>query len=109
MLAVLSGILTGSRSKGTPDITEQTLSRFSTLAGFAFVLVFASGVINAAIRVTNPADLFGSPYGQLIVAKSLATLVLGGIGFMHRQWVIPPAWQERLHVGPPRAVAACVG
>lgn len=89
MLAVLSGILTGSRGKGTPDITEQTLRRFSSLAGFAFVLVFASGVINAAIRVTNPADLFGSAYGQLIIAKSLATLVLGGIGFMHRQWVIP--------------------
>ncbi|WP_426004491.1 cytochrome c oxidase assembly protein [Paenarthrobacter sp. NyZ202] len=89
MLAVLSGILTGSRTSGTGDITEPTLRRFSSLAGFAFVLVFASGVINAAIRVTSPADLFGSPYGQLILAKSLATLVLGGIGFMHRQWVIP--------------------
>ena len=53
------------------------------------MLVFASGVINASIRITNWADLFGSPYGQLILAKSAATLVLGGIGLMHRQWVIP--------------------
>lgn len=89
MLAVLSGLLTGQRSNASTDITEPTLRRFSSLAGFAFVLVFASGVINAAIRVTSPGDLFGSPYGQLIIAKALATLVLGGIGFMHRQWVIP--------------------
>ncbi|HEU4668452.1 MAG TPA: cytochrome c oxidase assembly protein [Arthrobacter sp.] len=89
MLALLSGILTGPKAATATDITEPTLRRFSSLAGFAFVLVLASGVINASIRVTSWSDLFGSPYGQLILAKSTATLVLGGIGFMHRQWVIP--------------------
>jgi cytochrome c oxidase assembly factor CtaG/putative copper export protein len=89
LLALLSGILTGSKAGAAGDITESTLRRFSSLAGFAFVLVFASGVINASIRITNWGDLFGSAYGQLILAKSAATLVLGGIGFMHRQWVIP--------------------
>ncbi|MBD1594243.1 bifunctional copper resistance protein CopD/cytochrome c oxidase assembly protein [Arthrobacter sp. S1_S22] len=89
MLALLSGILTGPKAAASADITEPTLRRFSSLAGFAFVLVLASGIINASIRITNWADLFGSPYGQLILAKSAATLVLGGIGFMHRQWVIP--------------------
>lgn len=89
LLALLSGILTGPKPGAGADITEPTLRRFSALAGFAFVLVFASGVINASIRITNWADLFGSPYGQLILAKSAATLVLGGIGLMHRQWVIP--------------------
>ncbi len=89
VLALLSGILTGSKPGAAADITEPTLRRFSSLAGFAFVLVFASGVINASIRITSWGDLFGSPYGQLILAKSAATLVLGGIGLMHRQWVIP--------------------
>jgi putative copper resistance protein D len=89
LLALLSGILTGNKAGTTGDITEATLGRFSSLAGFAFVLVFASGVINASIRVTSWSDLFGSSYGQLILAKATATLVLGGIGFMHRQWVIP--------------------
>jgi cytochrome c oxidase assembly factor CtaG/putative copper export protein len=89
MLALLSGILTGPRAAAAGDITEPTLRRFSSLAGFAFVLVFTSGIINASIRITNWGDLFGSSYGQLILAKSAATLVLGGIGFMHRQWVIP--------------------
>ncbi len=89
LLALLSGILAGPKPGAGTDITEPTLRRFSALAGFAFVLVFASGVINASIRVTNWADLFGSPYGQLILAKAAATVVLGGIGLMHRQWVIP--------------------
>ncbi|WP_255768763.1 cytochrome c oxidase assembly protein [Pseudarthrobacter sulfonivorans] len=89
LLALLSGVLAGPKPGTGADITEPTLRRFSALAGFAFVLVFASGVINASIRVTNWTDLFGSAYGQLILAKTAATVVLGGIGFMHRQWVIP--------------------
>ena len=105
MLAVLSGILTGSKAAtqagakagakapaqaGTKaDITEPTLRRFSSLAGFAFVLVFASGVINASIRVTSWHDLVGSAYGQMLLAKAVAALMLGAIGLMHRQWVIP--------------------
>jgi putative copper resistance protein D len=89
MLAALSGILGRSKPGGKTDITETVLRRFSALAGFAFVLVLASGVINASIRLTNWNDLFASDYGQLIVAKAVATLVLGGIGFMHRQWIIP--------------------
>ncbi|WP_461188205.1 cytochrome c oxidase assembly protein [Arthrobacter sp. Z4-13] len=89
MLALLSGILTGPKAGATADITGATLKRFSSLAGFAFALVFASGIINASIRITNWGGLFGSSYGQLILAKSAATLVLGGIGLMHRRWVIP--------------------
>ncbi|WP_307311277.1 cytochrome c oxidase assembly protein [Pseudarthrobacter enclensis] len=89
VLALLSGILAGPKPGAATDITEPTLRRFSTLAGFAFVLVFASGVINASIRVTSWSDLFGSAYGQLILAKTAAAVVLGGVGFMHRQWVIP--------------------
>ncbi len=92
VLALLSGVLAatpGPGVRGSADITEPTLRRFSSLAGFAFALVFASGVVNATIRVSSWGDLFGSAYGQLILAKTAAALVLGGIGLMHRQWVIP--------------------
>jgi cytochrome c oxidase assembly factor CtaG/putative copper export protein len=97
MLALLSNILAAAKTTagGRTDITETTLRRFSALAGFAFVLVFASGVINASIRVTSWGDLFGSAYGQLILAKAAATLVLGGVGLMHRQWVIPQLGSQR--------------
>ena len=89
MLALLSGALTGTAAGGKADITEPALRRFSSVAGFAFVLVFSSGVINSAIRITGWDGLFGSAYGQLILVKATATLVLGGIGLMHRRWVIP--------------------
>ncbi len=81
VLVVVSGVL--------GNITSQTLKRFSALALFAFAGVAGSGVINAAIRITSWHDLFYSPYGQLILAKSAATVVLGVIGYMHRQWIIP--------------------
>jgi len=97
MLAVLSGIL-GSKASGGKDATEQTLRRFSSLAGFAFFLVFASGVVNASIRVTTFQELIGSSYGQLILAKATATLLLGAVGLMHRRWVIPQLGRGGLSV-----------
>lgn len=71
------------------DATEATLRRFSALALFGYVLVVASGVVNALIRLPNLGDLFTSAYGQIILAKTTLAVVLGGIGFMHRQWIIP--------------------
>ncbi|MHA7176548.1 cytochrome c oxidase assembly protein [Arthrobacter sp. Sr24] len=81
VLVVVSGVL--------GKITAQTLKRFSALALFAFVAVAGSGVINGAIRITNWNDLFYSSYGQLILVKFAATVVLGVIGYMHREWIIP--------------------
>ncbi|HEV7169110.1 MAG TPA: cytochrome c oxidase assembly protein [Micrococcaceae bacterium] len=80
-LAVVSGTL--------GKLTGPVLKRFSAMALFAFVVVFASGVVNAAIRITSWNDLFNSSYGQLILVKTAATIMLGCIGYMHRQWIIP--------------------
>ncbi|HET7415073.1 MAG TPA: cytochrome c oxidase assembly protein [Arthrobacter sp.] len=82
---------TGSGQQEAPvttDITAIVLARFSTLAGFAFVLVFASGIINAQVRLGTWGALT-SEYGQLVLVKTFLTLLLGAIGFMHRQWVLP--------------------
>lgn len=79
-LAVVSGKL-GNQ-------TLPVLKRFSALAGFAFVLVVASGVVNASLRITDLGQL-GSQWGLLVTFKTVATLLLGGIGWMHRQWIIP--------------------
>ncbi|WP_438816573.1 cytochrome c oxidase assembly protein [Tersicoccus solisilvae] len=86
-------------------LTGVTLRRFSALAGVAFVLVFASGVVNAAIRLGDWAAL-GSPYGMLVVAKTAATLVLGVFGFAHRRWVLPRFAAGRL--GARRAMGQLV-
>nr|WP_240630353.1 cytochrome c oxidase assembly protein [Specibacter cremeus] len=76
-------------------LTGVVLKRFSALALYAFAGVAASGVVNGAIRVTTWHDLFYSTYGQLLLAKAVATILLGVIGYMHRSWIIPRLGKEK--------------
>ena len=55
-------------SKRLPD----AITRFSTLALWAFVIVGVSGVANASVRLVAWGDVFGSSYGRLVVAKVAA-------------------------------------
>ncbi|WP_006241283.1 cytochrome c oxidase assembly protein [Mycolicibacterium tusciae] len=57
--------------------------RFSLVALWCFVAMALSGVINALVRV-QPADLFDTNYGWLILAKTVALCVLGAIGWLQR-------------------------
>ncbi|TNB75705.1 copper resistance protein CopD [Arthrobacter sp. BB-1] len=68
--------------------TAAVLRRFSSLALFAFILVSASGIINASIRMPLPEGL-ASPYGVLVMAKTAAVIILGIIGYLHRTRLIP--------------------
>lgn len=68
--------------------TAAVLRRFSSLALFAFILVSASGIINASIRMPLPEGLT-SPYGVLVMAKTAAVIILGFIGYLHRTRLIP--------------------
>ncbi|WP_247642484.1 cytochrome c oxidase assembly protein [Brevibacterium aurantiacum] len=74
-------------STSTTLVTKSVIARFSALAGVAFFLVLGSGVINAALRLGEWDGLL-SRYGQLIVIKFSATLLLGAIGFAHRRWAM---------------------
>lgn len=74
-------------STSTTLVTKSVIARFSALAGVAFFLVLSSGVINAALRL-DAWDGLLSRYGQLILIKFSATLLLGAIGFAHRQWAM---------------------
>ncbi|GAA4659706.1 cytochrome c oxidase assembly protein [Arthrobacter cryoconiti] len=85
-LGGLTALVVSGSSLGRDTAT--VVRRYSTLAGFAFVLVFASGIINALIRIDIPGDL-SSDYGRLLLLKTGATVVLGVAGFLHRRWLIP--------------------
>lgn len=65
------------------------LKRYSTLALGGFIVVVLSGIINASVRMNSLAELFTTSYGTLIVSKLFLTLVLGGIGALHRLSLIP--------------------
>ena len=75
-------------SRQLGPITGVVLRRYSALAGFAFALVFLSGVVNASLRITSLAQL-NSEWGALVIFKAAATLLLGVIGLLHRSWIIP--------------------
>jgi cytochrome c oxidase assembly factor CtaG/uncharacterized membrane protein len=58
--------------------------RFSGLALVCWLVLAVTGVVNALVRIPL-ADLFGSTYGALILAKVVALLVLGALGALHRR------------------------
>ncbi|WP_246127539.1 cytochrome c oxidase assembly protein [Amycolatopsis rhizosphaerae] len=57
--------------------------RFSRLALVCWIVMAVSGVINALVRV-SPGDLLTSDYGLLLLAKTVALLVLGVFGQQQR-------------------------
>lgn len=66
------------------------VARYSLLAGWAFGAVAFSGVVNASLRISSPADLV-TPYGILVIVivKATALVLLGVAGAWHRLRVIP--------------------
>ena len=68
------------------DVAAQ---RFSTMAGIAFGVVAASGVVNAWIRLPYLGDLWTTDYGRLIMVKGVLLISLGGFGYLHRKRTLP--------------------
>ncbi|WP_166974879.1 cytochrome c oxidase assembly protein [Brevibacterium atlanticum] len=66
---------------------RSVVERYSTAALIAFCLIVFSGVVNSLLRVHSIDDLM-TPYGEVIIAKVFATVLLGLIGFWHRRFVI---------------------
>lgn len=64
---------------------EVAAARFSQVALWCYVAVGASGVFSVIARLTSLSDLWTSTYGVLIVAKIVAFVLLGYIGYYHRQ------------------------
>ncbi|KGM14882.1 hypothetical protein N867_14475, partial [Actinotalea fermentans ATCC 43279 = JCM 9966 = DSM 3133] len=64
------------------------VARYSSLAGWCFVAVGASGAVNAWIRLGGP-DGLDSTYGGLVLAKIAALATLGAFGWAHRRAVLP--------------------
>ena len=61
-----------------------SVPRFSQLALWAAIAVVVSGTINAWTRL-NFESAWNSTYGYIVIAKSLATIALVGLGYLHRK------------------------
>ncbi|WP_370543942.1 cytochrome c oxidase assembly protein [Frigoribacterium sp. VKM Ac-1396] len=69
-------------------------ARYSALAGWSFVAVALSGVVNVSLRFTGVGDLVTTEYGLLVSAKILVLVLLGVAGALHRRRVIPGLVRE---------------
>ncbi|GAB2675931.1 cytochrome c oxidase assembly protein [Thalassiella azotivora] len=81
----LAGLALLRRSLG--DRFAVAARRFSTLAGWCFALVAASGVLGALVRSGGWSGL-ASAYGLLLGAKVIAIVVLGAAGWVHRRRIL---------------------
>jgi putative copper resistance protein D len=63
------------------------LSRYSSLALMSFVIVAATGIVNASLRVGTFENL-ATPYGILVIVKVLALGALGVFGAVQRRFLI---------------------
>jgi len=64
-----------------------TVNRYSTVAGWCYVLVAVSGVANALIRLGGW-DGLTTRYGALLLVKTVLFVGLGVFGFAHRRWIV---------------------
>lgn len=64
------------------------VSRYSPLALLAFIGVSASGVVSASLRIGGFAELLDTGYGQIVMLKAAALVVLGVFGALWRQRAI---------------------
>ena len=63
------------------------ISRYSTLAMICFVVVAASGIVNASLRVPDLQSLL-KPYGILVLIKVFALCSLGVFGLAQRRFLV---------------------
>lgn len=85
----VGGLITLALSRGTLPSARlaAVLPRYSTIALVCFVVVAASGYLNAAIRVGDLPSLL-TPYGALVLAKVAVIGVLGVFGVWQRRVLI---------------------
>lgn len=96
LVAVL-GLAAGSGPDRLPALAT-AVPRFSRLALVCWAALAVTGVLNALLRIP-PADLLGSGYGALVLAKTASLLVLGVLGSAHRRSSVASAAR-----GEPRAL-----
>ncbi len=75
----------GSRGRELPRAARA----FSAVALGCFVMVGASGVLNAWVRLSSVSEVFTSGYGLIMLGKVIALVALAFFGAAHRRRTLP--------------------
>lgn len=67
---------------------DRPAQRFSVIALVAFALIAISGIANAYTRLESPAQLLGTGYGQVLLAKVTLLIGLAGLAWVMRTRII---------------------
>ncbi|MBN6052747.1 bifunctional copper resistance protein CopD/cytochrome c oxidase assembly protein [Nonomuraea sp. RK-328] len=100
--------------RGEPRLAVAA-ARFSRMALWCYVGVGVSGVFSVVARLSAVSDLWTSSYGVLVVAKIVAFVLLGYVGWWHRQRTLAALAADRPHAftrlagGEALLMAATVG
>ncbi|TCB93407.1 copper resistance protein CopD [Micromonospora zingiberis] len=76
-------------ARGSTADLAVAVRRFSPLALACLVAVGASGLVSAGVRLTGPADVTGTRYGQLLLVKIAVLVAIAVVGLVHRRRAIP--------------------
>jgi putative copper resistance protein D len=71
------------------------LPRFSAIAAGSAGTLAVSGVLTAVARLGSVAQLAGTGYGRVVLAKAAALVVLGVLGWLLRRRVLPAVRDHR--------------
>ena len=88
---------------------------YSTVALGCYVMVAASGLMNAWVRLSSITDLVSTWYGWLVLGKMAALVALGFFGVRHRERTLPAVDAgrrgafRRLAAGEVAIMAAAIG
>lgn len=89
-------VLHAVRGGGHLDVATR---RFSAMATVAFVVMAASGTVNALVRVPI-GQLLSGPYGFVVMAKVLAFAVVGWLGWRQRTVAVTALAADPSNRGP---------
>ncbi|MEV5556534.1 cytochrome c oxidase assembly protein [Nonomuraea wenchangensis] len=96
-------VLAGHAVRREPQL-DVAAARFSRMALWCYAGVGLSGVFALVARLGALSDLWTDEYGLLAVAKIVAFVLLGYVGYWHRQRTL-----TRLQAGEPGAFARLAG
>ena len=82
--------------RGFPDDMRVAVPRFSAAALVCVLAVGVSGVLESVVMLDGWAALLSTDRGHLILAKTVAFVVLAGVGYWHRRRTVPAARTGRL-------------
>ncbi len=67
----------------------EVIAAFSGIAAAALVGLTAAGLVMARTLVGTPSALFTTPYGRVLLAKSVVVLLVALLGGYNRRWLVP--------------------